>query len=118
MGSDPVARPIQTIVLATYDGAGYASVDRDSHDRRGCSAREFSDSKNVFDYMKGPDFAVAAFKGRKLTVRDWDLQLRQPILLTDGRVIVSVSPQEGFLHQFSELDTLGIDRPETKCRLK
>jgi len=29
-----------------------------------------------------------------------------------------VSPQEGFLHQFSELDTLGIDRPETKCRLK
>jgi ABC transporter substrate binding protein (PQQ-dependent alcohol dehydrogenase system) len=77
-----------------------------------------ADSKNVFDYMKGPDFAVAAFKGRKLTVRDWDLQLRQPILLTDGRVIVSVSPQEGFLHQFSELDTLGIDRPETKCRLK
>ena len=77
-----------------------------------------ADSKNMFDYMKGPDFAVAAFKGRKLTVRDWDLQLRQPILLTDGRVIVSVSPQEGFLHQFSELDTLGIDRPETKCRLK
>ena len=77
-----------------------------------------ADSKNMFDYMKGPDFAVAAFKGRKLTVRDWDLQLRQPILLTDGRVIVSVSPQDGFLHQFSELDTLGIDRPETKCRLK
>ena len=77
-----------------------------------------ADSKNMFDYMKGPDFAVAAFKGRKLTVRDWDLQLRQPILLTDGRVIVSVSPQDGFLHQFSELDTLGIDRPETKCHLK
>ena len=77
-----------------------------------------ADPKSMFDYMKGPDFVVAAFKGRKLTVRDWDLQLRQPILLTDGRVIVSVSPQEGFLHQFSELDTLGIDRPETKCRLK
>jgi ABC transporter substrate binding protein (PQQ-dependent alcohol dehydrogenase system) len=76
-----------------------------------------SDPKILVGYMKGPDFAVAAFKGRKLTVRDWDLQLRQPILLTDGRVIVSVSPQEGFLHQFSELDTLGIDRPETKCRL-
>ena len=76
-----------------------------------------SDPKSIVDYMKGPDFALAAFKGRKLTVRDWDLQLRQPILLTDGRVIVSVSPQEGFLHQFSELDTLGIDRPETKCRL-
>jgi hypothetical protein len=29
-----------------------------------------------------------------------------------------VSPQPGFLHQFSELDTLGIDKPETKCRMK
>jgi ABC transporter substrate binding protein (PQQ-dependent alcohol dehydrogenase system) len=77
-----------------------------------------ADTKTIFDYIKGPDFALAAFKGRKLTVRDWDLQLRQPILLADGRTVVSVSPQEGFLHQFSELDTLGIDRPETKCQLK
>jgi ABC transporter substrate binding protein (PQQ-dependent alcohol dehydrogenase system) len=69
-------------------------------------------------YIKGPDFAVAAFKGQKLTLRDWNLQLRQPILLADGRTVTSVSPQEGFLHQFSELDTLGVDRPETKCRLK
>jgi ABC transporter substrate binding protein (PQQ-dependent alcohol dehydrogenase system) len=77
-----------------------------------------ADAQRILDFIKGPDFTVAAFKGRKLTVRDWDLQLRQPILLADGRVIVSVSPQEGFLHQHSELDTLGIDRPETKCRLK
>ena len=77
-----------------------------------------ADPKALLDYMKGPDFSLAAFKGRKLTVRDWDLQLRQPILLADGRTVVSVSPQEGFLHQFSELDTLGIDRPETKCQLK
>jgi ABC transporter substrate binding protein (PQQ-dependent alcohol dehydrogenase system) len=77
-----------------------------------------ADAGILLDYIKGPDFALAAFKGRKLTVRDWDLQLRQPILLADGRVIVSVSPQEGFLHQYSELDTLGFDRPETKCRLK
>ncbi len=68
-------------------------------------------------FFSSPDFALAAFKGQKLTLRDWNLQLRQPILLSDGRVVVSVSPQEGFLHQFSELDTLGIDRPETKCRL-
>ena len=77
-----------------------------------------ADPKALLDYMKRPDFSLAAFKGRKLTVRDWDLQLRQPILVADGRTVVSVSPQEGFLHQFSELDTLGIDRPETKCQLK
>ena len=76
------------------------------------------DPKRIFDFLKGPDFSVAAFKGQRLTLRDWNLQLRQPILLVDGRMVVSVSPQEGFLHQVSELDTLGIDRPETKCRLQ
>lgn len=76
------------------------------------------DVKKVTDFIKGPDFSVAAFKGTKLTLRDWNLQLRQPILLVDGRMVVSVSPQEGFLHQVSELDTLGYDRPESKCKLK
>jgi ABC transporter substrate binding protein (PQQ-dependent alcohol dehydrogenase system) len=73
--------------------------------------------KSVIDFLKSPDFSIAAFKGQRLTLRDWNLQLRQPILLADGRMVVSVSPQEEFLHQFSELDTLGVDRPETKCKL-
>ena len=77
-----------------------------------------ADTAVLFAYMKSPDFALAAFKGQKLTLRDWNLQLRQPILLFDGRNTVSVSPQEGFLHQVSELDTLGLDRPETKCIFK
>ena len=77
-----------------------------------------SDPKKLFAFIKGPDFSVSAFKGQRLTIRDWNLQLRQPILLSDGRMVVSVSPQEGFLHQVSELDTLGVDRPETKCKLQ
>ena len=76
------------------------------------------DPKKVTAFLKGPDFSVAAFKGTRLTLRDWNWQLRQPILLADGRMVVSVSPQEGFLHQVSELDTLGVDRPETKCKLQ
>jgi ABC transporter substrate binding protein (PQQ-dependent alcohol dehydrogenase system) len=76
------------------------------------------DVKTVFAFIKGKDFSIAAFKGQRLTLRDWNLQLRQPILLADGRMVVSVSPQEGFLHQTSELDTLGVDRPETKCKLQ
>ncbi|WP_445492799.1 ABC transporter substrate-binding protein [Rhodopseudomonas sp. RCAM05734] len=75
------------------------------------------DAKTLLAFLKGPDFSIAAFKGQRLTLRDWNLQLRQPILLADGRMVVSVSPQEGFLHQTSELDTLGIDRPESKCKL-
>jgi ABC transporter substrate binding protein (PQQ-dependent alcohol dehydrogenase system) len=76
------------------------------------------ETAKVLDYIRSPAFSLAAFKGQKLSLRDWNQQLRQPILLSDGRVIVSVSPQEGFLHPVSELDTLGYDRPETKCRLK
>jgi ABC transporter substrate binding protein (PQQ-dependent alcohol dehydrogenase system) len=77
-----------------------------------------SDAKRLLGFIKGPDFSLAAFKGQPLTLREWNLQLRQPVLLADGRMIVSVSPQEGFLHQVSELDTLGVDRPETKCKLR
>ena len=75
------------------------------------------DPKVLIAYMRSPDFDVADFKGTRLTLRTWNQQLRQPILLTDGRTTVSVSPQEGYLHQVSELDTLGLDRPETKCKL-
>jgi ABC transporter substrate binding protein (PQQ-dependent alcohol dehydrogenase system) len=76
-----------------------------------------ADPKAIRDDLLSPGFALGAFKGQGLTVRSWNQQLRQPILLTDGRATVSVSPQEGFLHQTSELDTLGFDRPETKCKL-
>ncbi|MGB7779212.1 MAG: ABC transporter substrate-binding protein [Pseudolabrys sp.] len=82
------------------------------------SRQNSADPNKILDFLMGPELALGAFKGQKLTLRDWDLQLRQPILLTDGRTIVSVSPQQGFLHQFSELDTLGYDRPETQCKLQ
>ncbi|WP_237152118.1 ABC transporter substrate-binding protein [Oryzibacter oryziterrae] len=77
-----------------------------------------ADAATIRAYVTGPKMEVAAYKGQKLTLRSWNQQLRQPILLTDGRTIVSVSPQEGFLHERSELDTMGIDEPETACKLK
>ncbi|WP_372571960.1 ABC transporter substrate-binding protein [Ruegeria jejuensis] len=69
----------------------------------------------VRDYALSDAFELAAFKGQKVTFRDWNGQLRQPILLYDGMITVSVSPQEGFLHQVSPLDTMGLDRPESRC---
>lgn len=67
------------------------------------------------DYMLSEAFELAAFKGRPVNFRDWNGQLRQPILLTDSKITVSVSPQEGYLHQRSTLDTLGLDQPESAC---
>lgn len=66
-------------------------------------------------YLRKPEFELAAFKGARLSFRAWDGQLRQPVLLADARSLVSVSPQPGFLHETSELDTLGPDQPETTC---
>ena len=61
---------------------------------------------------------LAAFKGVGTSFRSWNGQLRQPILVATAKLPVTVSPQPGFLHQFSVLDTLGIDRPETTCVFK
>ena len=74
-----------------------------------------ADPADLRDYAMSDAFELAAFKGQKLTFRPWNGQLRQPVLLTDRHITVAVSPQEGFLHQVSPLDTLGLDQPETRC---
>jgi ABC transporter substrate binding protein (PQQ-dependent alcohol dehydrogenase system) len=83
----------------------------------GATRAKSSDYAAIRDYLLGPDFAVAAFKGQKVSLRKWNQQLRQPIALATTEMPVSWSPQPGFLHQRSEVDTLGIDEPETKCKL-
>ena len=67
-------------------------------------------------YILSDAFAVAGFKGEGLSFRVWDRQLRQPMLIAAARSLVSMSPQECFLHPKSLNDTLGYDEPETKCR--
>jgi ABC transporter substrate binding protein (PQQ-dependent alcohol dehydrogenase system) len=69
------------------------------------------------DYIVSPELSLAAFKGVKVTYRPWNRQLRMRILLSAPRSLVSVSPQQGFLHHVSEMDTLGYDEPESACKL-
>ena len=75
-----------------------------------------TETRNLADFLRGDDFGVAGFKGQALSFRRWDQQLRQPILLATPLMVVSMSPQEGFLHPKFLTDTLGFDEPETKCR--
>ena len=77
-----------------------------------------ADLAPVNAYIRSDKFDLAAFKGQKVTFRAWDGQLRQPIIIAGPDLPVSMSPQEGFLHEHAEVDTLGIDEPETKCKLK
>jgi ABC transporter substrate binding protein (PQQ-dependent alcohol dehydrogenase system) len=78
---------------------------------------ETAEAQALHDYLISEAFQIAAFKGEGLTFRPWNQQLRQPILLVNPRVLVSVSPQDQFLHQRTPLDTLGYDEPESACRL-
>jgi ABC transporter substrate binding protein (PQQ-dependent alcohol dehydrogenase system) len=74
------------------------------------------DPKVVLDKIMDEKFNLAAYKGKPVSFRKWNGQLRQPILLVTPRALVSVSPQKGFVHPKTELDTLGIDQPDTKCK--
>lgn len=74
-----------------------------------------SDPLKIRDYLRGPAFLLSGYKGQGQSFRAWNGQMRQPILIAGPRMLVSVSPQEGFLHRGSELDTLGLDKEETRC---
>jgi ABC transporter substrate binding protein (PQQ-dependent alcohol dehydrogenase system) len=77
-----------------------------------------SSAENIYDYLVSEEFELAAFLGRSLTFRSWNGQIRQPITLVQPKAAVSQSPQTGFLHPGTELDTLGFDAPEVNCRFK
>ena len=74
-----------------------------------------ADPSTLRAYILSEDFELAGFKGRKMSFRNWNGQLRQPIPLVTERAVVAKAPLEGFLHQRTELDTLGIDQGETEC---
>ncbi|MBO9412308.1 MULTISPECIES: ABC transporter substrate-binding protein [unclassified Ruegeria] len=79
--------------------------------------RTQSDDPGVLrDYILSDEFELAGFKGRAMNFRLWNGQLRQPIPLVTDRAVVAMAPLEGFLHQRTELDTLGIDEAESQCQ--
>jgi len=69
----------------------------------------------IKDYLMGGEFALQGYKGKALSFRSWNGQLRQPVLLASARSLVSVAPIDGFLHPKTELDTLGFDKAESSC---
>ncbi|RMF90220.1 MAG: branched-chain amino acid ABC transporter substrate-binding protein [Nitrospinota bacterium] len=67
-------------------------------------------------YLLDPEVTFDGYKGPSLDFRPWNHQLRQSIILATPRARVSISPQEGFLHPTTKLDTLGYDRAESRCK--
>lgn len=100
-----VMRPLDYNVWMAVRSVGEAATRKKS-----------TSAKDLIQHIRSADFELAAFKGQKLTYREWNGQLRQPIMVASPSMPVTFSPQKEFLHQFSELDTLGIDKPESKCK--
>lgn len=76
-----------------------------------------TDPAVLVPYLVTPEFSLPAYKGVSLTYRPWDHQLRQPVIVVQPKAMVSVAPEQGFIHQRTPLDTLGADQPETACKL-
>ncbi|KXF80369.1 branched-chain amino acid ABC transporter substrate-binding protein [Enterovibrio coralii] len=75
------------------------------------------DVETVLPFIMSDRFQLAAYKGRKLSYRPWNGQLRQTVPLFDSQALVATAPFEGFLHPRNELDSLGIDEAQSQCRL-
>ncbi|WP_082559408.1 ABC transporter substrate-binding protein [Methylobacterium sp. Leaf94] len=78
--------------------------------------KKTADPAVLAPYFAEPTFSLPAYKGVSLTYRPWDHQLRQPLIVVQPKALVSVAPEQGFTHQRTPLDTLGIDLPETTCK--
>ncbi|AZQ66708.1 amino acid ABC transporter substrate-binding protein [Silicimonas algicola] len=98
--------------MSSEDWAGWAAV-RAIMDA--ASAVRGTDPVAVKAALRSDKLAIDLYKGVRGNFRDWDGQLRQPILLATHNAVIAVAPVEGFEHQFDTLDTLGPDRSESKC---
>lgn len=74
-----------------------------------------ADTEKLRTALFDPEFKLAAFKGVALTFRTWNGQMRQPILVSGARALITVSPQRQFLHERTPLDTLGYDLQDSSC---
>jgi len=74
-----------------------------------------TDVKTLRDFILAGSFD--GDKGLAVSVRPWDHQLRQAVLLASPYAVVASAPVEGALHRLNDLDTLGDDEPETPCHL-
>jgi hypothetical protein len=57
------------------------------------------------------------YKGKTGSFRNWNNQLRQPILLSTHNAVIEKMPNDKFIHKKNSEDTLGFDINESNCKL-
>lgn len=74
------------------------------------------DYEDIAAYLRSSRLRIDGAKGVQLNFRDWDGQMRMPIVLATHNAVIAEAPLAGFLHETNTLDTLGTDRPEHQCQ--
>ena len=72
--------------------------------------------EDIAAYLRGSRLRIDGAKGVQLNFREWDGQMRMPIVLATHNAVIAEAPLDGFLHQTNTLDTLGTDQPEHQCQ--
>lgn len=99
--------------MANTDWAAWMAVKAIAGAVQATKSTEFASLKK---HLTSADNLLDTFKGNASNFRPWNNQLRQPLLLTTHNWVVDRAPLKGFLHQKNNLDTLGIDKRNSKCR--
>ena len=76
-----------------------------------------TDPDKIDAYLKGKRLFLDGSKGVRMDFRPWDRQLRMPIILSTSNAVIGSAPFPEFLHEVNDLDTLGVDQPESKCQV-
>jgi ABC transporter substrate binding protein (PQQ-dependent alcohol dehydrogenase system) len=66
--------------------------------------------------LRAGSVAIEMSKGVPGSFRAWDGQLRQPIMLHTSNAVIEFAPLDGFLHEHSTLDTLGLTGDDVPCQ--
>ena len=71
---------------------------------------------DLLAFILSDQMSLDGAKSTPLSVRPWNQQLRQPILITTSNNVVERAPLEGFIDPVNDLDTLGVPQSQSACR--
>ena len=115
-GAPQVNARFQKLARRNMEGADWAAWMAVKMVVQAALRTKSADFKTQRDFILG-GASFDGDKGLAMSIRPWDHQLRQAILLATPYYVAANAPMEGFMHQTNVLDTLGDDEAQSPCRL-
>lgn len=75
-----------------------------------------ADTAGIVQRLQDGSVQLDVSKGMAASFRSWDHQLRQPVMLRTAEAVIDYAPIDGFLHQVTTLDTLGLGSTDMPCK--